>query len=555
MKKLLNIFLIVLVVFMAACTADPFTDLEGSDWQKERNIVSLLLEGQIGTAQIQRDFNDANINVYAKFENIADISKVEIKSVDFAYGATSQNITGTTLDFTDGTASISVISGSGETLEWDVTLNSFKSDLEGEWYIGEIRMYCDMFTWESWGWEKNEKITDYLPELNPELDNVITFTVEGADEKGNPFGNYEHSAGNDDVYGNFGDTEKGWDFNERFRKIPAGNGTWVRDFERNVVIITGQNKQEYELDLELLTETNEVSLKATLPYLSNLFSWDNTDWSYEELAHMSNSMWYKLTRDRILQTGNSITNITVKDQDGDAQVNADAKEITITIPDNGANLASIELTALELSYAATANVSVGGTLDFSTDNSASITVTSEVGEASVWTIKLVLKSDLEGSWAMPNAVIYVSQEWGSDFNKNIGDDFPNASQEFDNEVIIVSEGYSGDKPNGKITNNAGADGLFGDFNHADADVDLNSKLRHLLPEGESYWEIDLSINTIYFGTSKDDLTSEAKIVSTDTGMILEFEIPYKTTEPRWDYGNYDNYMCWVTKYEIYLDKQ
>lgn len=555
MKKIYNICLIALAVFTVACTDNPLEDVEGSGWQKERNIVSILVEGQIGTAIIEREADDAKIRIFAKIENIADISKVEIKNIQLAYGATTLNDAGTTLDLTSGTSTVSVMSGAGESLDWEITLSPFKSDLEGTWYVGDVRMYCDMFTWESWGWEKNESIFDYLPELAPEWDNELIFTVEGADAKGNPFGDYEHTAGNDGVFGNFGDAARGWDFNERFRKIPMGTGTWLRDFERNKVIITDANKVEYELDLELLTETNEVSLTTELPYLNDLFNWSGTDWSYEELSHMSNSMWYVLTKERVLQTGNSITGLTVKDQDGDTQIDGDAKEVTVTILDNGANLSAIEVTALDLSYGASASVNTGGTLDFSVGNSANVTVTSETGEAATWTVKLIVKSELDGTYIMPTSVIHINQEFGSDYSKTISDDFPNAALEFDNSIVILSEGYNGDRPNGKITNNAGVDGQYGNYDHPDADVDLNAKLRHLLPEGESYWEIDLSTNTIYFGTSKDDLTSQAKMVSTDSGMVLEFELTYREFAPNWSYGNYDNYMCWSYKYEITLDKK
>ncbi|WP_435315622.1 hypothetical protein, partial [Cellulophaga fucicola] len=388
MKKLYNIYFVVLALFFVACTENPLEDVEGTDWQKERNVVSILLEGQIGTAIIERNFDDAKIKIYAKTENIADLSKVEIKNIELSYGASSANEKGTTLDLSSGTTTISVASGAGNSLDWEVTMLPFKSDLEGTWYIGDVRMYCDMFTKESWGWEKNESMFGYLTELNPELDNKITFTVEGADAKGNPFGNYEHNAGNDGSFGSYSDAGKGWDFNSRFRKIPTGNGTWLRDFERNKVIITDANKVEYELDLELLTATNEVNLKTEVPYLKENFSWTDTDWSFEELAHMSKLTWYTLTKERVIQTGNSITGLTVANQIGDTEINTDTKEVTVTIADNGTDISAIELTSLNVSYAATSDTNIGNTLNFSTGNSTTMNVTSETGEIATWTINL-----------------------------------------------------------------------------------------------------------------------------------------------------------------------
>lgn len=298
MNKIFYILIAVLFVATTACTKDPLKDLEGNDWKKERNVVSVLFEGQIGTALIERNGDDAQIRVFAKSNNISDLSKVEIKAIDFSYGASSLSMTGSTLDFTsaDATAIITVKSGSGETLDWTVSLKSFNSDLEGTWSIGEIGMYSDMFSSEDWGWESTALINDYLPELNPELDDVITFIVEGADESGNPYGSYSHAAGADGAYGEFIDTEKGWDFNSRLRKVPTGDGTWLRDYSRNKVVITDKNMVVYELDLELLPETGELSLKSPLPYMPENFSWEDTDYAYEELANMSNPMWYKLKK-------------------------------------------------------------------------------------------------------------------------------------------------------------------------------------------------------------------------------------------------------------------
>ena len=464
------------------------------DYMKRNNFVQhtlyeVIREGQIGTAIIEREGNEASIKAYAKFENIADLSKVEIKAIELAYGASSVSVPGTFLDFdnADTTCVITVASGAGETLDWTINLKPFKSDMEGTWYIGEIGMYCNMFTWESWGWHKYEKINNYLPELNPELDNVLIFTVEGADKNGNPFGNYNHTAGNDGKYGNFGDQAKGWDFNTRFRKIPAGEGTWMRDFARNVVVITDQNNVTYELDLEVLPETNEVALKAALPYLANLFNWSNTDWAYEELAHMSNPMWYKLTRVRPVQTGNAITALTVKDQVGSASIDNGNKTVTVTIADNGADRSSIEIVDIATSYAATASKTSGQTLDFSVNNSAEITVTSESGETATWTIMLQIDLDpsdvsIAGTWTIGEIGVYCDlftwESWGWDKSEKLNNYLPNAGAELDNTITFTVEGKNAqDQPYGTFENNTGADGKYGNFVSDDAswpETDFNN---------------------------------------------------------------------------------
>lgn len=558
MSKIYNIYILVFAFLMTACTVDPLEHLEEDGWKKERNIVSVLVDGQIGTANFERIGDDATIILYAKFENITDLSKVEIKAIEVAYGASTPNISGSILNFAnqDTISTITVVSGAGESLDWEVSMKPFKSDLEGAWYIGEIGMYCDMWSSEDWGWEKTVMINDYLPAVSPEFDNVISFVVEGADEQGNPFGSYEHNAGNDALYGEFVDDGKGWDFNERFRNLPMGKGTWLRNFQRNKVIITDAQGKVYELDLDVDKETSEISLKAALSYHPDLFDWNDIDWAFEELAHMSNPMWYKLTKDYEAQIGNSITNFSVKDQLGDASIDDENKEVVVVISDNGADISAIELINLGLSYGAKANVEVGQTLDFSDNNTATITVTSESGDDAVWSVKLSVIPNLAGAWGIPSQVIFVEQEWGSAFSKNMTDDFANASKENDNEVVIVQDGQETGKLFGTITNNAGTDGEYGDYNISDDDaVDMNYKLRHLLPAGESYWELDLSTLVISIGASSDEITSTAKVVPTDSGLTLQFALTYKDNEPTWNYNNYDNYMCWSTQFDINLNKK
>ena len=548
MKKLHHIVLIVLAVFIAACTTNPLEDIEGNRWQKERNILSILIEGQMGTAVIERDFDNTHIKVYAKLDDIADITKVEIKEIELSYGASSPNAAGSTIDLSSGSNTITVVSGAGEPIEWDITLEPFVSDLEGTWYVGELGVYCNMFTWESWGWHKYELLTNYLPAAQPELDNVITFEVEGADAKGNPYGVFEHSAGEDAAYGEFTDEAKGWDFTERFRKMPKGTGTWLRDFERNKVVITDSNGKVIEMDLELNSETGEVTLEAGLPYLADLFNWNDTDWNYEELAHMSNPMWYKLTKNPVLQTGNNISSFEVVGQVGDAAIDGGNKQVTVTIEDNGADISAIEITKLGVSYKATTNKEAGQTLDFSVDNTAQILVTSEAGEEATWTIKLQIDLDVSdvsiaGTWTIGEIGIYCDlftwESWGWDKSEKVTNYLPNANTELDNTITFTVEGKNEqNQPYGSYENNAGADGEYGNFTSDDTswpETDFNNRLRKV-PTGSGTWVLDGETVTI---TSSDEtefvLTLEVK---TQTEIALTTELEYFADKFDWDLQNY-----------------
>lgn len=548
MKKILYLLILALAVFVTACTEDPLEDLEGSGWQKERNITSILLEGQIGTASIERDFDNANITAYVKEANIADMSNVEIVDIQLSYGATTPNGVGSTLDFSDGSAEISILSGAGETLLWDVTLLPFVSDLEGSWYMKNIGMYCDMFTWESWGWEEYLNLTDYLPSAYAEMDNVFTFVVEGADESGNPYGSYTHAAGIDGAYSDFTDVDNGWDFNDRFRTIPTGEGTWLRDFERGVVVITDASGAETELTLEIDAETGNVTLKAEIPYLASDFNWDDTNWSYEKLAHMSNPMWYTLTQDKVVQTGNDITGFAVADQVGDAEFNVDTKEITVTIPDNGADLSTIQIATLDVSYGATADKTVGETLDFSGDMSAPIVVTSESGDAATWTIIAKIEIDpndvaIAGTWSVSEMAVYCDlftwEDWGWDKTELLNNYVPSAGAELDNTITFTVDGMNDeDQPYGTFENNAGADGAFADFVSEDSswpETDFNARFRKI-PMGAGTWVQEA--DTLVITDASSNVFRVTLEINEQDEIALSSEVDYYADLFDWDVQNY-----------------
>ncbi|WFO14619.1 hypothetical protein M601_011570 [Cellulophaga baltica 4] len=360
-------------------------------------------------------------------------------------------------------------------------------------------------------------------------------------------GEYEHNAGDDGAFGSYTDAGKGWNFDSRFRKVPTGNGTWLRDFERNKVIITDANKVEHELDLELLTATNEVNLKTEVPYLAENFSWTDTDWSYEELAHMSKLTWYTLTKERVIQTGNSITGLTVADQVGDTQIDNDAKKVTVKIADNGANISAIELTSLNLSYAATTDSSVGSTLDFSTANTTTINVTSETGEIATWTINLQIDVDLSdvsiaGTWTVAEIGVYCDmftwETWGWDKTELLNNYLPSAGKELDNTISFIVEGKNGDNPYGTYENNSGADGEHGNFISDDTswpETEFNSRFRKV-PTGTGTWE--LVGDTVTITDSAGAVFVLTLEINSETEIAITSEVEYLSELYNWTDTNY-----------------
>lgn len=251
----------------------------------------------------------------------------------------------------------------------------------------------------------------------------------------------------------------------------------------------------------------------------------------------------------------NIISIELQNQIGPAAIVRDEFETTITafVDQNGLDFAAVKVESLVLSYDATADVEIGGILNFdNAEYKSTINVTSKAGETLTWDI-ILEPYDLfyVGKWAIDKQLIYIDQEWGSKWSEPITQNFANSAFETDNPIDIVYEGYRNGRTYGEIINAAGSDGAYGVF--ANDGVDITSKLRHLIPEGNAKWEMDLSNNTLYI--TKNGKTSEAKVSKTDQGMKLVYVLQYKPEEPYWDYGAHDNYLCWSYQFDIELVSQ
>ncbi|MRT93712.1 hypothetical protein [Ancylomarina sp. 16SWW S1-10-2] len=294
MNKLLNIFLIVLVASMAACTSDPLEDLDGNGWKKERNVVSVLLEGQIGTAIIEREADDAKITLTANLASITDISKVEIEGIEFSYGATSSSLAGTTLDFTSGSTSISVVSGAGETLDWKVVLNPFINEIEGSWTISSYYIKWD--DGNGWGNAGGSELNSLLAASTPGLDDIITFgPVEGADDEGRVYGNFERTTGADGEVASFIYERTNEDWTSRFNQIPVGSGEWLLNKD-NSITITVDGMSYTTLIFEKTDDSNlKLPLAPGAPD-SGKINWDDYYGDHTNKFCVTTELYYELVK-------------------------------------------------------------------------------------------------------------------------------------------------------------------------------------------------------------------------------------------------------------------
>ena len=550
---------------MGACTKNPLEYIESGEWNNERNINLLLLESQIGTATFDRTADGGNITVACRESEIKDISKVEIKDILLSSGASTTSEIGTTLDFSsDKTPTITVTSQAGKSLDWTVTMIPFKSDLEGEWYLGEMAVYCDFFTWESWGWEDGFKVIDLVPNLKPELDNKLIFTVEGADAAGNPFGKFVNDPGNDGKYGSYfvdklNQAPDGLDVTERYRRLPIGEGKWMRDYAKNVLVITDEYDKTYELKLEVDKQNNQIKLLVDLIYDTSEYNWTNTDYSYEKLVHVSKRYWYYLVKEEPvipMSAECNITSFAVANEYIPAVIGDNT--IVVSIDGTQHDFTALEIADLAVSSYATVDTRVGNVVDLSDNKTVTITVTAEDGTTKAYTLSAVDSSiapafSIAGEWSVSDISTYVDffswESWGYSETLKVEALLPSISEEYDNKVIfeVTSTDDGAGVESGTYNFTAGADGLYKDFIYTSTSskipdpVDMNERLR-IVPKGEGSWVYsknetrDGGSIVITAGGKDYTLIVEEKA---DGTLVLKGELEYNSGPFDWDNSTVD----------------
>jgi hypothetical protein len=223
----------------------------------------------------------------------------------------------------------------------------------------------------------------------------------------------------------------------------------------------------------------------------------------------------------------------------------------------------VEVTGIVVSRYATASVKSGETLNFSNpERKAKVTVTSASGESLDWWIYLKsYDAFYVGTWKVDNVKLHCDQRisdsgsgvWDTQLS---GSEFGNATEEYDNRVIItLDEEMSGNDLTGYVTNDAGADGLYSDFRIVtgfytnDHPLDMNPRLRHLLPPGTARWTLNLTTGKM--NITKDNITSTMVFGITEWGSrTFRFPLPDATGEP-WTNNEYSN--MWRSSTELFYE--
>ena len=246
MRRLKYIVLFLLTATMFACQKDPMSDITDGHWNKERNIINISFDGQVGNATITRNGDVATISFTYNTATSKDFSAVKVSGLEISYGASSSVKSGETLNFenADKSATIVVTPANGNSLNWVIKLNPFTETLLGTWDITGLWVYGG--TGPAYGGAGVVKMSDKSwcwPATDgpaAEQDNYLTFTMTGITTEGNTYGKIVNNAGADGKYANFIYIAKtpNIDVNGFYRTIPKGEGTWSRNYATGMVKFT-----------------------------------------------------------------------------------------------------------------------------------------------------------------------------------------------------------------------------------------------------------------------------------------------------------------------------
>jgi len=311
MKYLTYISVILLAVAQFSCQKDPLSNIESGDWSNERSIENIKFENQAGQAEIARlDASTGEVQVSINVDAVPDLSNIVIEELVLDYGATASVEEGDALNFENesNSATITVTSQTGKTRDYTVVASSFTEELLGTYNISALSLFGGTgpsyggaavldFTSKPWVWPESGGPA-------AELDNTITFELEGITEEGNTYGTITNSAGDDGMYADFifvGDPQT--DVNHFYRKIPEGEGEWLRNYNNGTIeftfpdgsTTTGSFESSGTKDLgNGITKT--IDNFALQFELNGTDDWDNIYSDYDKFVKNPRQYWIDISR-------------------------------------------------------------------------------------------------------------------------------------------------------------------------------------------------------------------------------------------------------------------
>jgi hypothetical protein len=307
-----TLLLIAAALSLCGCQKDPLKEVNDGKWNKERNVLDISFNGQVGAAVIMRDSENATISFTYNTAISEDLSAVTIDALDVSYGATASVAEGETLNFENSsdTAFITVTPLHGDPLVWTVYLVPFTEDLLGTWSISGLYVYGG--TGDVYGGTSLHLMTSvsaWNTTTGPaaEMDNSLTFALSGIDDDGNSYGTIVNDSGSDGLYADFIYTasDPDVDVNGFYRKIPTGNGNWVHNYSTGYITFTFDNANTSSATwVSAGTETLYGSIaKTTTDHafrfaLSGADDWTHIYNSYDVFVSNPRVFWVDITKSK-----------------------------------------------------------------------------------------------------------------------------------------------------------------------------------------------------------------------------------------------------------------
>ncbi len=237
-----------------SCQKDLQDEINDGKWNHERQVIDIKFENQVGLATIEAlDASTGSIEITINVGAVPDLSNIKISALQLSYQAVASVGIGDALNFEnpERSATLSVMSKTGESREYTVHVSEFEEEIVGSWNIqglaifggtgpeyggGAVMALAD----KPWCWSS---VTG--PEA--EYDNILTFSMTGVTDDGNTFGTCINDAGADRKYfdaiyvGNNPETGENVDLKHFYRQIPEGESSWIRDYSAGTITFTDKD--------------------------------------------------------------------------------------------------------------------------------------------------------------------------------------------------------------------------------------------------------------------------------------------------------------------------
>ncbi|MEH0152912.1 hypothetical protein V6R21_02135 [Limibacter armeniacum] len=312
MKNIASYILLALIVLaQTSCVKDPLEDIQDGSWNNERSVINIKFENQVGQAEIHRiDETKGEINITINVSAVPDLSQIALQSLQTSFGATASVQVGDALNFENDsqTSTLTVTSPTGKTRDYTLKVESFEETLLGTYKI------TDLMVWGGTGPEYGGGAVLSMvskpwiwPETGgpaAELDNTLTFEMEGITEEGNTYGKIINNAGDDGLYADFqyvGDPAT--DVNHFYRTVPKTNGTWERNYALGQLVFTFEDGTKVigefvgagteDLGFDKTKATTDFALAFNL---NGTDDWDKIYSDYDKFVKKPRRYWIDLQK-------------------------------------------------------------------------------------------------------------------------------------------------------------------------------------------------------------------------------------------------------------------